>query len=96
MGQLQHLHPDGLQWIFLGVCLFDMVFFTYYLFAYDLQDQHTISDSLFSHADYASILSITLTTRLLAVALFLLRYKHEAWGWMVQGYSGVFLTALGW
>ena len=96
MGLFQHLHPDGLQWAFLGVCVFDMVFVTYYLFAFDLRDQHTISDSLFSHADYASILSVTLTTRLLAVALFLLRYRNEAWSWMVQGYSGIFLTGLGW
>ena len=96
MGQSAHLCPDALQLALLAVCLFDLIFFSYFLFTYELSWQNTISDSLFEHGDYATILSITLTVRLLGVGLYFLRYRNEAQGWIITGYTGIFLTLFGW
>ena len=95
-GQTNHQCPDTLQLVLLAVCVFDLIFFSYYLFTYELAWQNTISDSLFEHGDYATILSVTLTVRMLGVGLYFLRYRNEAWGWLVAGYSGMFLTLFGW
>ena len=75
MGLEAHLHPDGLQYLLLGVCVFDMIFFSYYLFAFELQEKQTISDSLFTRVEYAAVLSITLTIRQTGAVMFFLRYR---------------------
>lgn len=97
MGLEQHLHPDGLQYLLVGVCVFDMIFFSYYLFAYELQEQSTISDSLFTRVEYAAVLSITLTIRLTGAVMYFVRYRfQDTCGWLVTGFIGVFLTFFGW
>jgi len=97
MGQPYHtMYLDNLQLLLLAICIFDMIFFSYYLFVYEISEQHTISDTLFSNVEYVTILSITLTCRMLGAVFFLTQYRYERWGWMVAGYIGVFLTLLGW
>jgi hypothetical protein len=97
MGLHQHLHPDELQRLLLLVCVFDMIFFSYYLFTYEIKEQNTISDSLFSRVEYAITLSITLTIRMLGVALYLARYRNSREVcWIIQGFTGISLTLLGW
>jgi hypothetical protein len=97
MGLHQHLHPDELQRLLLLVCVFDMFFFSYYLFMYEIKEQNTISDSLFSRVEYAITLSITLAIRLLGVALYLARYRNSREVCMIiQGFTGISLTLLGW
>ena len=92
----RHLYPDGLQFFLLGVCLFDLVFFSYYLFTYELASQNTISDSLFQHVEYTIILSITLAIRSLGTALYLMRYRNEQTGWVMAGFAGLFVALFGW
>jgi hypothetical protein len=89
-------YPDKLQVGLLLICLLDLVFFSYYLFVYALPRQHTISDSLFEFVEYRAMLSVTLGFRCAGVALFLLRYKDEAPGWLTLGTLGIFVTLLGW
>ena len=97
MGLEQHLHPDGLQYLLVGVCVFDMIFFSYYLFAYELLEQSTISDSLFTRVEYAAVLSITLTIRLTGAVMYFVRYRfQDTCGWLVTGFVGVSLTFFGW
>lgn len=92
----RHLYPDGLQFTLLAVCLFDLIFFSYYLFTYELASQNTISDSLFQHVEYTVILSITLAIRSLGVALYLMRYRNESTGWVMAGFAGLFVALFGW
>ncbi len=73
MGIYQHLHQDWLQLLLIGICMFDLIFFSYYLFSYELEQQNTISDSLFSHPGYATVLTFTLISRLLGAGLYLFR-----------------------
>jgi len=87
---------DGMQLFLLAVCVFDILFFSYYLFTYELSNRNTISDTLFTHVEYVTILSITLTCRMLGAVFFLTQYRYEKWSWMVAGYIGVFLTLMGW
>ncbi len=95
-GQNKHLYPDELQLAVLAVCVFDLAFFTYYLFAYELSTQNTISDTLRQDGWYLTVLSVSLSIRMLGVCLYFLRYRFEGWGWIVTGYTGVFFTLLGW
>ncbi len=93
-------HPaeslDKLQLVLLAICIFDIIFFSYYLFTYEISEQHTISDSLFISVEYVTILSFTLTCRMLGALFFLTQYRYERWDWTAAGYIGVFLTLLGW
>ena len=94
--EFEHVRLDWLQIVLILVCLFDMGFFLYYLFSYELALQNTISDSLFTRPEYATVLTVTLTVRLLGAVLFLMRYRYEAWDWVVPGFVGVVLTLFGW
>ncbi len=97
MGGLnRHLYPDGLQFALLAVCLFDLIFFSYYLFTYEIASQNTISDSLFQHVEYLIILSVTLAIRSLGVALYLMRYRNEGTDWVMAGFAGLFVALFGW
>lgn len=95
-GIYKHLYQDWLQLFLLAVCLFDLIFFSYYLFTYELAKQNTISDSLFEHQEYTIVLSITLAIRSTGVALYLLRYRNEANGWVIAGFAGITVTLFGW
>jgi hypothetical protein len=95
-GIYKHLYQDWLQLFLLAVCLFDLIFFSYYLFTYELAKQNTISDSLFEHHEYTIVLSITLAIRSTGVALYLLRYRNEANGWVIAGFAGITQTLFGW
>lgn len=95
-GIYKNLYQDWLQLFLLAVCLFDLVFFSYYLFTYELAAQNTISDSLFQHAEYLIILTVTLSVRSLGVCLYLMRYRNEASGWVIAGFAGLFVTLFGW
>lgn len=93
-----HLHtaPDYHQLFFLGVCLFDLGFFLFYLFAYELDTQSMISDTLFTTPEYAIVLSITLGIRLLGAAMFIYRFRDVYPMWEYIGYIGICITAFGW
>jgi hypothetical protein len=95
-GAYKFLYPDRLQLFLIGVCLFDLIFFSYYLFTYEIARQNTISDSLFEHVEYAVILTVTLSVRCLGVVLYLCRFRNEAPCWIIVGFTGVFVTLLGW
>ena len=95
-GLNKHLYPDELQLVILAVCVFDLAFFTYYLFSYELSIRNTISDTLRQDGWYLTVLSVSLSIRMLGVCLYFLRYRNQGWSWLVAGYSGVFLTLLGW
>jgi len=91
--------PDTLQLFLLGVCLFDLGFFSFYLFTHELQWQNTISDTLFDHPEYAAILTSSLAVRMLGIALYLSRFRYEGgpvYGWLIAGFLGVFFTLFGW
>lgn len=96
--QTKYLYPDKLQAALLILCVVDLAYFSFYLFTYELQEQHTISDSLFTNPSYAVILSLTLSFRMLGVIFFLYQYRNEssAQKWWALGYVGVFLTLFGW
>lgn len=87
---------DWLQLVLLGVCVGDLIFFTYYLFAYEVARRNTISDSLFEHGAYTVILTTTLSIRMLGVVLYLYRYRNENSPWVIAGFFGVFITLAGW
>lgn len=88
--------PDGPQLILLALCVFDLTFFCYYLFNYELDGQHTISDSLFGDGGYRVMLTCLLAARMTGVWLFLLRFKTKNMPWEVTGYAGILLTLFGW
>jgi len=94
----RYLFPDKLQAAILLLCAGDLAYFSFYLFAYELQEQHTISDSLFNDPSYAVILSVTLSFRMLGVVFFFYQYRHEqdAIQWWGPGFLAVFLTLFGW
>ena len=91
-----HLYPDSLQLFLLGVCAFDLIFFSCYLFIHELNSKSMISDTLFTTPAYAIVLTITLFTRLLGVALFLYRYGTVNTNWVITGFFGVSLAMFGW
>lgn len=94
-----HHHPidlDGLQLFFLVVCAFDLGFFLYYMFAYELDSQSMISDTLFSTQEYAIVLTITLSLRMLGGVMFLYRYRDVFPVWEYAGFIGIFITLVGW
>jgi hypothetical protein len=95
-GIYKHLYQDRLQLFLLAVCLFDLIFFSYYLFTYELAAQNTISDSLFEHREYTIVISITLAIRSLGVALYFMRYRNEANHWVIAGFAGLCVTLFGW
>lgn len=95
-GPPKELYLDKPQLALLTLCVGDMVFFTYYFFAYQIPAQNTISDSLFDHGVYAALLSVFLALRLLGVVLYLLRYRYENTPWVVAGFVGVCVTLFGW
>lgn len=87
---------DVLQWIFVGVGVFDLAFFSYYLFVFAIEEQNMISDTLFERGEYATILTVTLAARLLGGLLFMLGYMSEKPWWTAMGLAGECLTLLGW
>jgi hypothetical protein len=97
-GQTRYLFPDRLQAALLVLCAADLAYFVFYLLAYSLQEEHTISDSLFTNPAYATILSVTLSFRMLGVVFFLYQYRNEpdAMRWWGPGFLAVFLTLFGW
>lgn len=88
--------PDGAQLTLLALCVFDLTFFCYYLFNYELDRQHTISDTLFGDGGYRAVLTCLLAARLLGVVLFLYRFRFKHTVWEIVGYIGVFLAFFGW
>jgi hypothetical protein len=100
----RHHHPhahtphelDGLQLFFLAVCAFDLGFFLFYMFVYELDTQSMISDTLFSTPEYAIILTMTLALRMLGGVMFLFRYKDVFPVWEYTGFVGIFITLFGW
>ena len=100
MGLYGNLHPDYLQYFLLALCVFDLGYFTYYMVAYNLESQHTISDSLFVSVEYAAVLTTTLSFRLLGVVLFFFKPENrrevDMTHWLIAGYTGVFLALFGW
>ena len=87
---------DWMQLALLAICVFDMIFFAYYLFTYEISEQDTISDTLFTRVEYVTVLTITLVCRMLGAFFFLTQYRFQHWNWMVVGYLGVLFTLLGW
>lgn len=82
--------------MFLLLCLGELIFFLYYLFAFEIDSQSTISDTLFSTPEYAVSLTLTLSLRLLGVVMFLCQYNNLFPNWEHAGFFGVFVTLLGW
>lgn len=89
-------HPDLPQLALLALCAFDLAFFCYYLFEFELDRRHTISDTLFGDGGYRATLTCLLALRLLGAALFLLRFRHRHCGWETAGYAGICLAFFGW
>ena len=105
MGESQHQpkrgftwtpRPDNLQKGLLAICLFDLSFFSYYLFNFEMIKQSTISDTIFTDTGYKVVLTFLLASRLLGGGLFLLRFrfKHRLWEW--AGYAGMAAAFGGW
>jgi hypothetical protein len=92
----EHCKMGWLQLAFVGVSLFDLIFFSYYLFTYELKTESMISDTLFARGDYATLLTVTLAIRLLGGVLFLLRYRVEHAWWVTCGLGSECLTLAGW
>lgn len=88
--------PDGLQLFFLAVCAFDLGFFLFYMFVYELDSQSMISDTLFSTPEYAIVLTMTLALRMLGGVMFLYRYRDVFPVWEYAGFIGIFITLFGW
>lgn len=85
-----------LQPALLLLCLFELVFFAYYMLRFEIQTQSTISDTLFSTPEYAITLSLTLTIRLMGGALYLYRFRYEYPKWEIIGYFGLVCALSGW
>lgn len=96
MSRHHHHEWDWLQIMFLLLCLGELIFFLYYLFAFEIDSQSTISDTLFSTPEYAVSLTLTLSLRLLGVVMFLCQYNNLFPNWEHAGFFGVFVTLLGW
>jgi heme/copper-type cytochrome/quinol oxidase subunit 2 len=87
---------DAWQVVFLLVGLFDLVFFMSYLFLYAIKEQNTISDTLFSRGEYAVVLTVTLSIRLLCGVIFLTRYIHRHPTLMTLGICMEGVALIGW
>ena len=87
---------DRMQKALLALCLFDLVFFCYYLFNFEIRRQSTISDTLFTMPEYTVVLSVLLAIRMMWGALFVHRFRYKHAGWEIAGYMGVSLALLGW
>lgn len=87
---------DNVQKFLLALCLFDLIFFCYYLFHYEIDKQNTISDTLMSVPQYAIILTILLATRALGGVLFLVRFRNQYPSWEIAGFCGIFTALGGW
>lgn len=85
-----------MQITLLLLCAVDLVFFIYYMIAFNLASKNTISDSLFTRPEYAIVLTITLCARLLGVTFYFIRYRNSSCGWIVPGIMGVVLAISGW
>ena len=87
---------DGAQTGVLGLCMVDAGFFLYYLLRFEVPDQSTISDSLFSDQGYMVIMAVLLAMRLAFGALFLQRFR-QCWGaWESLGIAGMCVTFGAW
>lgn len=87
---------DGLQLFFLTVCAFELGFFMFYMFMYEMAPQSTISDTLFSTPEYAIILTLSLCLRMLGGVMFLFRYRNVFPMWEYAGFVGIFIALFGW
>ena len=87
---------DRMQKSILALCLFELVFFCYYLFRFELGKQSTISDTLFTMPEYTVVLILLLAIRMTCGALFVYRFRYKHAGWEITGYIGVSLALLGW
>jgi hypothetical protein len=96
MSKHAHGHLDALQLFFIGVCMFDLIFFVCYMLLYEVDSQSMISDTLFATPEYAVVLTFTLAVRLLGACMFLFRYRFVFPFWEVMGYVGVILAMFGW
>lgn len=95
MGLGRHIHPDTMQMVLLLLCALDLGFFMYYMIAHNLEARSTISESLFTRPEYASVLSCLLACRMVGVIFYFVRYKKHC-AWVVPGYVGIALTFSGW
>lgn len=99
MHRNHHTHDmelDGLQFFFLAVCVYELGFFMFYMFMYELSQQSTISDTLFSTPEYAVVLTLALSLRMLGGVMFLFRYRDVFPVWEYAGFVGIFITLFGW
>jgi hypothetical protein len=89
-------HPDSMQKVLLALSVFDLFFFSYYLFNFEIARQSTISDTLFTDSGYKVVLTVLLACRLLGGAFFLyrFRFKHCLWEW--TGILGILVSFGGW
>ena len=95
-GSTSVIGTDVLQWVFVVVSVFDLIFFSYYLFVFEMNEQSMISDTLFTRGEYATVLTVTLAARLLGGVLFLMRYMRDRPWWTTMGIMGECLTLMGW
>jgi hypothetical protein len=89
-------HTDWMQKVLLALCLFDLTFFCNYMIRYAISKESTISESLFSDVGYRVVLSVLLSLRLLAGAMFLFRFRFKHKFWEISGYFWLCLTFAGW
>jgi len=89
-------HPDNAQKVLLAICTFDLAFFCYYLFKIEMDQESTISDTLFADGGYRVMLTVLLACRLTGAALFFLRFRFKHSAWEKTGYAGLALAFLGW
>jgi hypothetical protein len=89
-------HPDSMQKVLLALSAFDLFFFSYYLFNFEIERESTISDTLFTDTGYQVVLTVLLACRLLGGAFFLyrFRFKHCLWEWV--GILGILVSFGGW
>lgn len=85
-----------MQKVLLALCAFDLAFFCYYLINFELDRQHTISDTLFTDVGYRTMLTVLLAFRMTGVCLFVARFRFKHCGWEVTGYIGAALACVGW
>ncbi len=89
-------HTDGKQKFLLALSLFDLIFFCYYLFRFEIARQSTISDTLFAMQEYRVVLTVLLALRLTGGWMFLYRFRDKHHLWEMAGYLGLILALVGW
>ena len=87
---------DSMQRFLLLLCLFDLAFFCYYLFYFEIDKQDTISDTLLAVPHYAIILTTLLAMRALGGVLFLIRFRNQHPRWEIAGFCGICMALAGW